>query len=68
LKMEGDRLMFSTQNSILTMESSRYENREGKGLDNLRDRLQMTYPKTSKLSLAEHEDIFVAELELILEV
>ena len=66
--MDGDRLMFSIQNSILTMESNRYENREGKGLDNLRGRLQLTYPKTSKLSLSEHENIFVADLELILEV
>jgi len=67
LKMEGDRLTFSTQNSILTKESNRYENREGKGLDNLRDRLQLTYPKTSKLSLSEKGNIFWAELELKLE-
>jgi len=67
LKMEGDILTFSTQNSILTKESNRYENREGKGLDNLRDRLQLTYPKTSKLSLSEMGNIFGAELELKLE-
>jgi len=67
LKMVGDRFSFSTKNNILTTESNRYENREGKGLDNLRDRLQLTYPKTSKLSLYEKDNIFRAELELKLE-
>ncbi|MDE5421837.1 histidine kinase [Ancylomarina sp. DW003] len=67
LKMERDRLTFSTQNSILTKESSRYEKREGKGLNNLRSRLQLTYPKTSKLSLSKKENTFVAILELKLD-
>lgn len=68
LKMNRDTLRFAIQNSILPKEPNRYENREGKGLDNLRDRLRLTYRKTSKLSLFVKENIFIAELELKFEV
>lgn len=67
LKLEDDRLKFTIQNSILTNKSNSIENREGKGLDNLRDRLQLTYPKISNLSLSQQENVFLAELNLKLE-
>ena len=67
LKLENETLQFSIQNSILHNKPVRIEEREGKGLDNLIKRLQLSYPKTSKLLLSEQENVYQAELELKLD-
>lgn len=67
LKLEDKVMKFTVQNSILSNKPEKYEEREGKGLDNLKNRLQLSYPKTSRLSLTEQNKVYLAELELKLE-
>ncbi|MFA8436319.1 MAG: sensor histidine kinase [Marinifilaceae bacterium] len=67
LKLEDETLKFSIRNSIQANKPSGTGKREGKGLKNLKKRLALSYPKTSKLLLSEQENVYLAKLELKLE-
>jgi len=62
----GLHLTFTVENSIQQKQHFHENNRKGKGLDNLKKRLKISYNKKSELSLSEKNDIFLAQLKITL--
>ncbi|WP_405206591.1 sensor histidine kinase [Aquimarina sp. LLG6339-5] len=58
------RIMFIVENSILDKQHFSASNREGKGLDNLKKRLQLSYTKKHKLLLEHRNNVYKAQLEI----
>lgn len=67
LRLEETRLRFIVRNSILSKKSDIEDVREGKGLDNLKKRLQINYGRRSNLVLSNQGGMYVAQLELKLD-
>ncbi|CAM1345416.1 sensor histidine kinase [Tenacibaculum amylolyticum] len=57
-------LSFSVENSIQKKQHFQISEREGTGLENLKKRLKLLYPKTSSLKVTEKNDVFLAELKI----
>ena len=51
LHLENNELLFFVENSVFTKQHFQEQNRTGKGLDNLRLRLHLLYPKDSMLEI-----------------
>lgn len=64
ISITDQRILFLVENSILDKQHFNTTNREGKGLDNLKKRLQLSYPKKHKLVLQYRNDIYRAQLEI----
>lgn len=57
-------LFFEVKNSIQSKQHFQNTDRKGKGLNNLKKRLQLSYKKTSELNLIEKKDVFLAQLKI----
>lgn len=57
-------LSFVVENSIQKKQYFQVENRKGTGLENLRQRLKLFYPKKFKLDIVPQDNRFVAHLEI----
>lgn len=55
---------FSIENSIQPKQHFHKEERTGKGLDILKKRLKLSYPKNSKLTLIEKDTVYLAKLKI----
>ena len=64
--VKNELLLFEVRNSIQHQQHFNKNNRNGKGINNLKERLKLLYPKKHKLVLLKKEDIYVAKLEIIL--
>jgi len=67
LKINSGNLYFTVENSILHNTHNKEKTREGKGLENLKQRLKLNYSKHSGLLVSQQEDIFRAVLKLNIE-
>ncbi len=61
-----EKFNFTVENSIQQKQHFQKEKREGKGLENIKKRLKLSHPKTSKLTLTEKDAVYLAELEITL--
>lgn len=66
LILESNKLLFSVENSVFAKQHFQEINRTGKGIDNLRQRLHLLYPKSSWLHINNEKNTFKAELKIIL--
>lgn len=66
LSMENHDLSFCVENSVFAKQHFQQSNRKGKGLQNLRQRLHLLYPKNSSLEINEDEGRYAAALKIIL--
>ncbi|WP_299887019.1 sensor histidine kinase [uncultured Lacinutrix sp.] len=64
IKVINDTLLFKVENSIQEKQHFSINERKGKGIENLKRRLQISYPKTSKLLLQNKSNVYLAQLEL----
>jgi LytS/YehU family sensor histidine kinase len=55
---------FSIENSIQPKQHFQKEERIGKGLDILKKRLKLSYPKNSKLTLIKKDAVYLAKLKI----
>jgi sensor histidine kinase YesM len=62
LKITVDSIEFSVKNSVQVKQHFQKEKRTGKGLEILKKRLNISYPKQSKLTLTEKDAVYLAEL------
>lgn len=63
--IKGEELFFSVENSIQKKQHFQSnDSREGTGLENLKKRLSLLYPKTSSLKITDKNDVFLAELKI----
>jgi hypothetical protein len=67
LVIKNKKLVFKVENSIQDKQHFNKTEREGKGLDNLKKRLQLAYPKKHNLLLESKNNRYVAQLELTFE-
>lgn len=66
VSMEQNVFIFSVENSLFTMQHFQETKREGKGLENLKQRLQLLYPKTSNLKITSTEKMYIATFKITL--
>lgn len=64
IQVSNDTLLFKVKNSIQNKQHFNEKEREGKGLENLKRRLQISYPKASKLLLESKDNLYLAQLKL----
>ena len=57
-------LIGTVENSLVTKQHFQESKREGKGLENLQQRLQLLYPKRSNLEVTATEETYTARLKL----
>lgn len=62
--IKDEDLLFKVENSIQDQQHFNKTVREGKGLDNLKKRLQLSYPKTSKYVFENKSNVYLAQLEI----
>lgn len=67
ISIENQSIVFKVENSIQDQQHFNKTNREGKGLDNLKKRLQLTYPKKHDLVLQDKKNVYLAQLEINLD-
>jgi len=60
-------ILFKVENSILDKQHFDTSKREGKGLDNLKKRLHLSYPKKHSLVLQDKKNLYLAQLEINLD-
>ncbi len=63
----GNIVHLNVRNSMPTKPKNGTETRTGIGLDNLKKRLELSYPNRYVLNIVEKDDVFTANLELQLE-
>lgn len=63
LHLENNELLFSVENSVFPKQHFQ-KNRKGKGLDNLRQRLELIYPKHSSLEISNSENKYATQLKI----
>tara|TARA_R110002049_G_scaffold86447_1_gene219856 strand:+ start:2387 stop:3397 length:1011 start_codon:yes stop_codon:yes gene_type:complete len=66
LLIENDELLFSVENKVFIKQHFQENNRTGKGLNNLKQRLQLLYPKDFCLEINRTKDKYIAQLKIIL--
>lgn len=59
-------LLFTVENYVQDQQHFNKTDRKGKGLDNLKKRLQLSYPNKYKLLLKKESNVYLAELKLTL--
>ena len=62
--IKNKNLIFKVENSIQDQQHFNQTDREGKGLNNLKKRLQLSYPDTSKYTFENKNDVYLAQLEI----
>ncbi|MGY3794655.1 sensor histidine kinase [Aquimarina sp. 433] len=66
LVLDNNELLFSVENSVFKKQHFQETQRKGKGLENLKNRLKLLYPKNAWLTISKTETVFKAELKIIL--
>jgi Histidine kinase len=66
LTIQGDHLVFKTENKILKKSGEVNKEESGIGLSNIRKRLQLHYPDHHVLTSLEKDGVFVQTLEILL--
>ena len=66
LHLENNELLFSVENSVFAKQHFQENNRKGKGLDNLRQRLHLLYPKNSRLEINSVKNRYRTQLKITL--
>jgi len=66
LNLKNKELLFSVENSVFIKQHFQETKRKGKGLDTLKKRLLLLYPKTSKLEINSAEKKYTAQLKITL--
>ena len=66
LKTENNELLFSVENSVFVKQHFEENIRTGKGINNLRQRLQLLYPKQFSLETNKTKNKYIAQLKIIL--
>ncbi|KYG74846.1 histidine kinase [Roseivirga ehrenbergii] len=64
--IEQDELLFTVENSVFEQQHFQESNRQGKGLENLKQRLALLYPNSSGLKTTHTEDAYTTKLKLTL--
>jgi hypothetical protein len=67
LTLQDRKVTFKTQNKILKAAEVKELEDKGIGLENIRKRLQLHYPNKHILKISDNGDIFVLEMEIILD-
>ncbi len=67
MSINDQSILFEVKNSIQNQQHFNTSNREGKGLENLRKRLQLSYPKKNNLVLQNKNNEYLAKLEINLD-
>ncbi|MDF0717677.1 histidine kinase [Muricauda sp. 334s03] len=65
--LDGNELLFSVKNSIARKQHFQENNRTGKGLDNLKQRLDLLYKGNASLALRSDSDSYTAKLKITLD-
>jgi two-component system LytT family sensor kinase len=66
LSLANNELLFAVENSVFAKQHFQENNRTGKGLDNLRQRLHLRYPKNSWLKIDSSKNRYRAQLKITL--
>lgn len=66
LSLENNELFFFVENSVFTKQHFQEQNRIGKGLDNLRKRLYLLYPTSSRLEINSTKNTHTIQLKITL--
>jgi len=66
VNLRANELLFSVENSFSSKQHFQESNREGKGLDNLKQRLHLLYPKKSNFKTRTVNNIYSAQLKISL--
>lgn len=66
VNIENDELLFFVENSIFKKQHFQESNREGKGLENLKQRLFLLYPKRSTIKIINTGETYTAQLKISL--
>lgn len=62
--LEGNELLFSVKNSVSQKQHFQENNRKGKGLNNLKQRLDLLYKGNASLALRSDSDSYTAKLKI----
>lgn len=65
--VKDHKLSCSVENSIFIKQHFQKSDREGKGLENLRTRLRLLYPNSSRLTITQAANTYTAHLSIKLE-
>lgn len=66
VELENNELLFCVENSLFAKQHFQESNRKGKGLDNLRQRLHLLYPKKSSFEIKNVNNRYSAQLKITL--
>jgi len=67
VNIENNELLFNVENSLFKKQHFQESKREGKGLENLKQRLQLLYPKSpSIIKITNTEETYTAHLKIAL--
>ena len=66
ITIEHNKLLCVIENSVFDKQHFQETNREGKGLKNLQQRLQLLYPKHSSMNVTTTEDSYATRLKITL--
>lgn len=66
IQFVNNELRCTVANSVIKIQHFQETNREGKGLVNLKQRLQLLYPKNSSMTATQTEEIYTTELIITL--
>ncbi len=64
IDVDDKSLLFKVKNSIQDQQHFNQNSREGKGLENLKNRLQLSYPKKYELLLESENNVYLAQLKI----
>jgi two-component system LytT family sensor kinase len=59
-------LLFTVENSLFNKQHFQESNREGKGLENLKKRLELLYPKSSSIKITNAQNTYTTHLKITL--
>lgn len=64
--IENNELLFTVENSLFNKQHFQESNREGKGLENLKKRLELLYPKSSTIKITHTPTTYTTHLKITL--
>jgi two-component system LytT family sensor kinase len=67
VKVEDKELLFTVENSLFNKQHFQDSHREGKGLENLKKRLELLYPKSSSFSITQSKHTYTTHLNITLD-
>ncbi len=64
VKIKDKELAFSVENSIANIQHFQTDSREGKGIENLKKRLALLYPKNPGLTIRQNDNSYAANFKI----